>query len=221
MNNLILTTIRKPEITTPFSEYSIDTHHLIKIDIIENILGLKYNPFMFINYSQEDVKRTKFTTWLIPIDELPNLHKTVRLDFFELKNKVLADQLDDYTLNLYMDLVLDLLGAIKSQLFYNPEHSQYRDFWIRELAPDINKLHNMYKDFFKEHDKKSHLYLYEVLDAALSYLSITELDADLPPTYQLLQELDDHDQGDIFDAYIDTRDFNNILSDPQIYCNLK
>ena len=221
MNNLILTTIRKPEITTPFSEYSIDTHHLIQIDVIENILGLKYNPFMFINYSEEDVKRTYFTTWLIPIDELPNLHKNVRLDFLELKNKVLANQLDDYTLNLYMDLVLDLLGAIKSQLFYNPEHSQYRDFWIRELAPDIKKLHNMYKDFFKENDKKSHLYLYEVLDAALSYLSITELDADLPPTYQLLQELDDHDQGDIFDAYIDTRDFNNILSSPQIYCNLK
>lgn len=219
MNNLILTTIRKPEITTPFSKYSIDTHHLIIPEVIEDILGLKYNPFMFKGVSQEDVKRIYFTVWSVPITKLPDFHKSLRLDFSELKNKVLTDQLDDYTLNLHI-LAIDLLGAIKSQLFYNPEHNQYRDFWIRELAPDIKKLHNQYRDlFFKENDKNP-FYLY-VLDAALSYLSITELDADLPPTYQLLQELDDHDQGDIFDAYIDTRDFNNILSSPQIYCNLK
>lgn len=223
-HNLILTTIRKirkPEITTPFSKYSIDTHHLTILEVIEDILGLKYNPSMFKGVSQEYVKRIYFTVWSVPITKLPDFHKSFRLGFSELKNKVLTDQ--DYTLNLYMDLAVDLLGAIKSQLFYNPEHNQYRDFWIRELAPDIKKLHNQYRDFFKENDKRSkyHFYLYEVLDAALSYLSITELDADIPPTYQLLQELDDHDQGDIFDAYIDTRDFNNILSFPQIYCNLK
>ena len=214
---LTLTTIRRSEIT-PFSEYSIDTHHLIKTNIIEDILG--FNPSMFINVSQEDVKKIQFTTWLIPINKLPDLHMDVLLNFFELKNKVLADQLDDYTLNLYMDLELDLLGAIKSQLFYNPEHSQYRDFWIRELAPYIKMLHNAYKIFFKENDKKSHLYLYEVLDEVFSYLSITELDADIPPTYQLLQELR-NPQEEVFDAYKETRDFNNILSNPQIYCNLK
>lgn len=219
-HNLILTTIRKPEITTPFSEYSMDTHHLTIPEVIEDILGLKYNPFMFKGVSQEYVKRIYFTVWSVPITKLPDFHKSLRLDFSELKNKVLTDQLDDYyTLNLHI-LAIDLLGAIKSQLFYNPEHNQYRDFWIRELAPDIKKLHNQYRDlFFKENDKKP-FYLY-VLDAALSYLSITELNADIPPTYQLLQEFDDHDQGDIFDAYKKTRDFNNILSFPQIYCNLK
>lgn len=228
MKSIIIATIHDD---TPFQE-----RYLVKdiescgdmtpetVTEISNILGVPPNQvkYYLIRYANQPIYKsigikTPLHIWSIPIDQLPGQLKHITETFNETFKSV---ENGDYRKVInYLDLALGLIGAIRSQLFIL--HEEHREFWVRNLLPEISILMICFNKLTKDHpDIKGHN-----PDVTVPYLlsSLVNLSITFPGYYfsedMSLCPLDNDDR--YCDPFEETRDFNNISNYEDIYAKLK